>query len=325
MKADPQLKRHLILKQLADGKFHSGEELGALLGISRAAVGKHMKALEALGLDVFSITGRGYRLSHPMRLLDEQEIFSHRRLPQAPPLSLLAVVDSTNSFLKGHPQLQIKGAACLAEAQTAGRGRQGRKWVSPIGASLYLSMYWAFSGGFQAIGGLSLAVGVVVAESLRDLGVRGLRLKWPNDIYLNERKLGGILIELEGQANDINHCIIGIGINVRLPEQLSKDIDQPWADLSHGVRELPDRNLLVAKLLDNLHLALEDFEQTGMKSFSQRWSDLNLYQGKQVRMLCGTQEYKGLCLGINRDGALLVELASGPKAFYGGEVSVRQG
>lgn len=315
-------KRHKILAQLADGQFHSGEDLGALLGISRAAISKHIKGLESLGLEIFSVTGKGYRLSNRLKLLDINLISALREGSQSP-LRVLSVIDSTNSYLKLNTDLHQNGAACLAEAQTAGRGRQGRKWQSPFGASLYLSMYWSFIGGYQAIGGLSLVIGVAVVEALGKLGIEGLQLKWPNDIYLEDKKLGGILVEVEGQINDQSHCIIGIGLNVQLPESVHEEIDQPYTDLTHSLDHGIDRNHLAALVLDLLQQHLHRFEAEGISSFLPRWQELNLFKDKPVRMICGTNEFEGICLGVNQDGALLVKLATGTRAFYGGEVSVR--
>ncbi|GAA0371972.1 bifunctional biotin--[acetyl-CoA-carboxylase] ligase/biotin operon repressor BirA [Bowmanella denitrificans] len=315
-------KRHQILIRLADGRFHSGEELGAELGISRAAISKHIKGLEGLGLEIFSVTGKGYRLAEKLKLLEQAEIAHHRSFADVP-LQVLSVVDSTNTYLKEHPELHINGGACLAEAQTAGRGRQGRKWQSPFGASLYLSMYWAFSGGYQAVGGLSLVIGVAVVEALQKNGVEGLELKWPNDIYLEGRKLGGILVEIEGQINDQSHCIIGVGINTCLPEATGKLIDQPYADLSSHLAMEVDRNSIAVNVLDSLQLNLMRFEQDGLKPYLNQWDKLNLYRNRLVRMICGQNQFEGKCLGVNQDGALLVELDTGVKAFYGGEISVR--
>ncbi|GGO75328.1 bifunctional biotin--[acetyl-CoA-carboxylase] ligase/biotin operon repressor BirA [Bowmanella pacifica] len=315
-------KRHRILTKLADGQFHSGEELGAELGISRAAISKHIKALEGLGLEIFSVTGKGYRLASKLDLLDPSLINAARRFSDKP-LTVLSVVDSTNTYLKLKQSAHRNGAACLAEAQTAGRGRQGRKWQSPFGASLYLSMYWTFSGGYQAIGGLSLMIGVAVVEALNRLGVEGLQLKWPNDIYLDGKKLGGVLVEVEGQIHDQSHCIVGVGLNIRLPDLVREEIDQPYTDLAQHVTRLPDRNLLAAAVLDELQENLIRFEHEGLAAFLPRWEALNLFKARKIKMLCGSNHFEGVCLGVNKDGALLVRLPDGVKAFYGGEVSVR--
>lgn len=315
-------KRHRILTKLADGQFHSGEELGAELGISRAAISKHIKALEGLGLEIFSVTGKGYRLACKLDLLDPSLINAARRFADKP-LTVLSVVDSTNTYLKSKHSAHQNGAACLAEAQTAGRGRQGRKWQSPFGASLYLSMYWTFSGGYQAIGGLSLMIGVAVVEALNRLGVEGLQLKWPNDIYLDGKKLGGVLVEVEGQIHDQSHCIVGVGLNIRLPDLVGDEIDQPYTDLAQHTTRLPDRNLLAAAVLDELQENLLRFEHEGLAVFLPRWEVLNLFKEKKIKMLCGPNHFEGVCRGVNKDGALLVQLPDGIKAFYGGEVSVR--
>ncbi|ALS97268.1 bifunctional biotin--[acetyl-CoA-carboxylase] ligase/biotin operon repressor BirA [Lacimicrobium alkaliphilum] len=314
--------RNQILLYLANGGFYSGEMLGRKLGISRAAVSKHIQSLSELGLDIYSVTGKGYKLAGKLQLLDSQQIKIACKSHNAP-LQILSVVDSTNTYLKHSTELHINGAACLAEAQTAGRGRQGRKWVSPFGASLYLSMYWGFHGGYQALGGLSLVIGVAVVRALKAFGNISAQLKWPNDIYLNGKKLAGILVEAEGQLDDISHCFVGVGVNIRLPDNPADEIDQPWADLYSDSDTEPDRNRLASILLDQLYKALCRFENEGLVPFLEEWRDHNLFQDKWVTLLCGPQQFSGRCCGINEQGALLVETDKGKQAFYGGEISVR--
>ncbi|WP_088332875.1 bifunctional biotin--[acetyl-CoA-carboxylase] ligase/biotin operon repressor BirA [Lacimicrobium sp. SS2-24] len=322
MSRTPQATRNSILLKLIQGGFYSGERLGNELGISRAAVSKHIHSLMQLGLDIFSVTGKGYKLATKLQLMDAQLIRSYCQHYDAP-LDLLNVVDSTNSYLKQTADLHKPGGCCLAEAQTAGRGRQGKHWVSPFGASLYLSMYWGFLGGYQAIGGLSLAVGVAVVRALRHLGYDTVQLKWPNDVYLNGKKLAGILVEVEGQLDDTSHCFIGVGLNIQLPANQTKQIDQPWTDLHTESGQPVDRNRLAACLLDELFNALGQFSEHGLAVFMQEWHRSNLYENKKVRLLCGPKEFTGTCLGINEQGALVVETENGKQLFYGGEISVR--
>lgn len=314
--------RNQILAHLSDGGFHSGEALGRQLGISRAAVSKHIQSLSQLGLDIFSVTGRGYKLSGKLQLLSPQIIKTGCKCHRGC-IKVLSVVDSTNTYLKQSTDLHNNGGACLAEAQTAGRGRQGRKWVSPFGASLYLSMYWGFNGGYQALGGLSLVIGVAVVRALKASGNIDAQLKWPNDIYVNGKKLAGILVEAEGQLDDVSHCFIGVGLNIRLPASLADEIDQPWADLSSDSDIDTDRNRLASILLDSFYEALSRFEQWGLTPFLEEWRAYNLFQDKWVTLLCGPQRFSGRCCGINDQGALLVETDKGVQAFHGGEISVR--
>lgn len=314
--------RNKILAYLSDGGFHSGEILGRQLGISRAAVSKHIQSLSELGLDIFSVTGKGYKLSGKLQLLNPQQIKAGCKSHHGG-IKVLSVVDSTNTHLKQSAELHRNGGACLAEAQTTGRGRQGRKWVSPFGASLYLSMYWGFNGGYQALGGLSLAIGVAVVRALKASGNISAQLKWPNDIYLNGKKLAGILVEAEGQIDDISHCFVGVGLNIRLPATPAGEIDQAWADLHSDSDIEPDRNRLASIMLDKLYEALSRFEEQGLIPFLDEWRAHNLFQGQRVTLLCGPQQFSGRCCGINEQGALLVETEKGVQAFYGGEISVR--
>lgn len=322
MSRSTETNRNQILLYLAKGGFYSGEMLGRELGISRTAVSKHIRSLSELGLDIFSVTGKGYKLASSLQLMDQQLIKASCNNHDAP-VEVLSVVDSTNTYLKQSSVLHKNGGSCLAEAQTAGRGRQGRKWVSPFGASLYLSMYWGFEGGYQALGGLSLVIGVAVARALKAFADVSVQLKWPNDVYLNGKKLAGILVEVEGQLDDVSHCVIGVGLNIRMPPSPACEIDQPWTDLHSDTASPIDRNLLASALLDHLYLALQLFSEHGLTPFLKEWQAYNLYQDKWVKMLCGPQHFSGQCRGINDQGALLVETDKGVQAFYGGEISVR--
>ena len=309
------------MRQLCDGQFHSGEVLGNQLGLSRAAVSKHIKALEQLGLEIFSVSGKGYKLSAPLQLLAEEEIHNH--VPGYPAeIEVLNVIGSTNQHVKDNLAQLENGHVCLAEAQTAGRGRHGRKWVSPYGASLYLSMVWEFSAGYQAIGGLSLAIGVAIAKALDQVGVNGSQLKWPNDVYLQGKKLSGVLIEVEGQVGAGCQCVIGIGVNLHLPEQ-QNEIDQPWTDVFKETGISLDRNLFAANLISYLHQTLSTFEQQGLTPYTDDWLSRDLFKDKPIRLIMGNQEIVGQNCGINSAGGLLVESDGELKAYYGGEVSVR--
>jgi BirA family biotin operon repressor/biotin-[acetyl-CoA-carboxylase] ligase len=311
-----------IVTRLAEGKFCSGEALGAEIGISRAAVSKHIKALTDLGLDIFSVTGKGYKLAQPIQLLNHNKICDCRSINSPPELEVLNVIDSTNRYLKEKISELNNGHACIAEAQTAGRGRHGRVWVSPFGSSLYLSLYWSFAGGYQSVGGLSLCIGVAVVNALKELGVAEIQLKWPNDIYANGKKLAGVLIEAEGQMDGECKCIIGIGLNVALPKNIN-GIDQPWIDLAQITSNVVDRNKLVALLLDELIFTLNKFEQEGLKPFVNTWRSLDIYNNKFVQLIVGKKVIVGICRGIDDSGALLLEKDGHCHAYHGGEISVR--
>ncbi|NRA72796.1 MAG: bifunctional biotin--[acetyl-CoA-carboxylase] ligase/biotin operon repressor BirA [Gammaproteobacteria bacterium] len=320
-----------ILNSLVAGEFCSGESLGKALGISRSAVAKHIHALELLGLDIYSVTGKGYRLSQPMILLDQISIITELQQQLKSPLPVVnvsTVVASTNEVIKGqikHGEFAglVAGSVILAEAQTAGRGRRGRTWASPLGASLYMSMHWRFEEGIHATMGLSLAVGIAIAEALTELGVNDIGLKWPNDIYYQGRKLAGILIELEGQTTDCCDVIIGIGLNVNLPSHASELIDQPYSDMSQTGIDL-NRNLLSATILRHLWQLLEQFERTGFSAFVARWQQFDCFNNEAVQLLIGQRTISGIAAGVDASGGISLIIDGRPQTFYGGEISLRK-
>ena len=312
------LRSELVI-MLADGDFHSGQTLAEHFQISRTAVANHINALIELGLDIYSVKGKGYRIATPLNLLTKPDIHSYSALTQRVPLEVLSVVDSTNTYLKQRIDSVAHGHTVVAEAQTAGRGRRGRHWVSPFGASLYLSMCWRFQGGYQQIGGLSLYVGYCLIQALKKHKVDGLAVKWPNDIYRHGRKLGGILVEVEGQIGTEVACIIGAGINIRLPEALDS-IEQPFNDLSdHEI----DRNHLCASIIENLHQSLPQFEQHGLAPILHEWNAMDVFAQQQVTITGTNQLHQGVNHGINEQGALQLKTADGMIAIHGGEVSLR--
>jgi BirA family biotin operon repressor/biotin-[acetyl-CoA-carboxylase] ligase len=208
-------------------------------------------------------------------------------------------------------------ALFLAERQTAGQGRQGRSWLSaPAGGSLAMSLARRFRGPAAAMSGLSLVTGIAVAEAL---AIEGLGLKWPNDLVAGGRKLGGILVNLRA-AGEACDAVIGIGINIRLPEDIG--IDQPWTDLSRLGHALA-RNRLVAGLLANLLPAYAQFEAEGMAPFLPRWRRLDALAGRSVRVHEGPRVHEGVFAGITDSGALRLREAGGERVFASGEVSLR--
>ncbi len=252
-----------LISILADGEFHSGEQLGERLGMSRAAINKHMQTLRDWGVDVFTVPGKGYSLPEPIELLDEQKIAGQIEQGR---ITVLPVIDSTNQYLLDRLDELKSGDACVAEYQQAGRGRRGRKWFSPFGANLYLSMYWRLEQGPAAAIGLSLVIGIVIAEVLQSLGADNVRVKWPNDIYLQDRKLSGILVELTGKTGDAAQIVSGAGINLVMRRVESDIVNQGWISLQEaGV--FIDRNTLTARLVKALRTGLQLFEQEGLTPY----------------------------------------------------------
>ena len=260
--------REQLIKRLVKGEFLSGQALGEELGVSRAAISKHIAALQEIGFDIFSVTGKGYRLANPIELLDETRIEKHL-LDQnmATKVEVHNLIDSTNSYLMRRlPNQNVPGQVCIAEYQSAGRGRRGRQWISPFGSHIYLSMYWYLEQGMSAAMGLSVVAALAVSDAIKSLYNVDVELKWPNDIYFNGVKLAGILIDLEGQAMEPCHCVIGIGLNIKMPEQSAALVDQPWIDLSTALDTEVDRNMLTANIISALLTRLKTHNKTGINT-----------------------------------------------------------
>ena len=308
-----------LVALLADGEFHSGEQLGEALGMSRAAINKHIQTLKSWGLDVYTVTGKGYSLPAPVQLLDEAAILSHLHQPD---LAVIPVIDSTNQYLLDRMDQLVSGYACIAEYQQAGRGRRGRKWFSPFGANLYLSMYWRLEQGPAAAMGLSLVIGIVMAEVLQSLGAPDVRVKWPNDLYLNDRKLAGILVELTGKTGDAAQIVMGAGVNLVMRTENASEINQGWINLQEAGVEI-NRNELAAKIINSLREALPIFERDGLASFVDRWDALDNFINRPVKLLIGDREVHGIARGIDKQGGLLLEQDGEVKSWVGGEISLR--
>ncbi|PVZ77809.1 biotin--[acetyl-CoA-carboxylase] synthetase [Serratia sp. S1B] len=308
-----------IISLLADGEFHSGEYLGESLGMSRAAINKHIQTIREWGVDVFTLPGKGYSLPVALELLDAERILS---LLEDKRVTVLPIIDSTNQYLLDRITELTSGDACIAEYQQAGRGRRGRQWVSPFGSNLYLSMFWRLEQGPAAAMGLSLVIGIVMAEVLQRLGAEKVRVKWPNDLYLNDRKLAGILVELIGKTGDAAQLVMGAGINLAMRETNAESIDQRWINLQEAGINI-ERNELAANLLNELRYSLRLFEIEGLAPFISRWRDLDNFIDRPVKLLIGEQQVLGISRGIDQQGALLLEQDGVIKPFIGGEISLR--
>lgn len=309
-----------LIKLLADGEFHSGEKIGELLGVSRTSVNNYIKGLQEIGLDIYKVPGRGYQSAAPIELLNDKLI---RVLSKNPLIKVEQILDSTNQWLLDKIPNIRSGQTCIAEYQLAGRGRRGRTWISPFASHLYFSYYWCFDSGIEKLSGLSLLVGIATVNALEKIGIQGVSLKWPNDIYYQGKKLAGILIELNAQANEACHTVIGIGINVRMPPDQAKLIDQPWIDLNSICSGKVDRNVLSAALICELKGLLPEYEKKGLTPYLNRWFDLDCFLNKSVNVLLGDKNKAGICRGINDSGALLLEVEGQIETYIGGEVSLR--
>jgi BirA family biotin operon repressor/biotin-[acetyl-CoA-carboxylase] ligase len=318
-----------LIRLLADGELHSGEAIAERLGMTRAAVWKALRrSCDRLGLPLESVRGQGYRLQRPVELLDPERILrdlSPRGRRAIARLEIHRQIDSTNRHLMGEVAAGAASATCcLAERQTAGRGRLGRPWISPFGANLYLSVLWRSFAAPATLGGFSLAAGAVVADVLRRAGVRGLALKWPNDLVWRRRKLGGMLLELAGEAQGPCALVVGVGINLRMAPEQGRTIDQPWVDLQEALGGTGfSRNAIAARVIDALIDALTRFGHEGLTPFLQLWEDFDLFRGEPVTLLLGDRVIRGIATGIAPDGALRLMTAEGERRFHAGEVSLR--
>ncbi|WP_370979649.1 bifunctional biotin--[acetyl-CoA-carboxylase] ligase/biotin operon repressor BirA [Agaribacterium sp. ZY112] len=313
-----------LLQLLADAQWHSGEELGDELGISRAAISKRLKQLEELNLPIESVAGRGYRLLSPLDLLSSEGVsacLSEEPFLKGLQLILHRRIPSTNAeLMRLQRQRSIHGLVCVAEQQNAGRGRRGRVWHSPFAQNLYLSVGWHFQGGIAALEGLSLAVGVVLCDALVELGVESAQLKWPNDVLALGKKLGGVLIELAGDMDSECVVVLGVGLNVLMSE--AEAIDQPWLALQElGYRG--SRNQLLAIVLKHLFRLLDSYERDGFVAYRQRWNQLDAFAGSVVTLTSPSKAYSGIMRGVDGDGAVLIEQDEGLQRYIGGELSLR--
>lgn len=329
---------YAAFRALADGEWHSGEEIGQSLGVSRAAVSQSVALLAEAGVSIERARAKGYRLAQPVELLDPLKLkqliareANHRTGP-SPELSVMGIVDSTNTRLAGADFIAQTPHALAAEWQTRGRGRLGRRWLAPPGDALTFSLSWRFDDGAAALAGLSLAVSVAVARALTDSGLgyaEGLRVKWPNDLLCHGAKLCGILIEAHGDMLGPTTVIVGVGINYRLHESARAAIDQAATSYVDAHAQpltgmarprLLGRNALLAKVIAQLSQALEDFARHGFLAFRDAWLHLHAHTGKSIRYVEAGQAHVGTALGVDQHGALIVESQGHTRVLTSAEV-----
>lgn len=319
-----------LLLLLADGALHSGESLAAQLAQTRAAVWKGVERLRTLGIQVQAYPRRGYRLANPVEMLDAEAILGQLKEASRPSLrqfKILFEVDSTNTRLMKSPQPPYGCAdVCMAELQNAGRGRLGRPWLTPFGSSIALSVGWTFRDGARALPALSLGVGVAVARALARCGAAQMGLKWPNDIWYRDRKVGGVLVEIRAEAGGPAHVVIGVGINVSVAAADRSKIESCGiriAAVEDACVAPPSRNRVAGSLLDELLGMLREFEHAGFVKFRDEWMALDALGGRAVQVLLGERTERGTARGVDVDGALLLETNGQMQRFVSGEASLR--
>ncbi len=321
-----------ILQVLKDGQFHSGEALGYTLEMTRSAIWKGVKQLTShYHLEIESISGRGYRIKGGLNLLDKNEIARNTPAPLREQLqiSLLDQVESTNDYLlddvRSETRCGLPYHIAIAEQQTQGRGRRGHQWHSPYGHNIYFSLAWCCNKDPIEMSGLSLAAAVAVIRTLKQLGVEGLGVKWPNDIYYHNQKLAGVLIDLVGESYGRTTAIIGIGINTYLSEKAASVIDQPWTSLHDILGQFIDRNYIIALLCQHVIAMINQFNQDHLEPFIDEWNQHDCFKGKKVILTNGTQHIHGTMQGISKKGELLLEDEHATiKKYSSGELSMRE-
>lgn len=303
-----------IVKFLADGGFVSGEAMAERLGVSRAAVSQQVARLRGLGVEIHSVRGRGYRLARAIEPLEAaviREKLDGAAILRIRDLEVCEQLDSTNRYLAEALAAGRRLDVCFAEFQSAGRGRRGRRWLGAPYGSVLMSLAHALPGGPAASAGLSLAAGIAAARAVEQLGCRGVALKWPNDLLLGGEKFGGILVEIAGELGESCTCIVGIGINVELPDSLAADCDWPATSLLRHVPGRVSRNTLAAALTSRLVEVLEIFNRQGFAPLRDEWDLRHAHRARNVRVAVGSEVVEGRAAGVAENGALLVERPSG--------------
>ena len=327
-------KLKALLQILSDGNYHSGTVLGNKFKLTRGAIWEIIKQLKKYGIDVEAKTNSGYRILHGLELLNKNDIAQYiKSMPDFDPNNILIFdeLSSTNSYLekliKIKKDIKPNNSAkiCLAEYQTAGRGRLGRGWISPFAQNIYLSLSWQFFREPHELSGLGLVIAVAISEALKKYGIKsGISLKWPNDVLWKKRKLAGILIDLFGETHHIYNAIIGIGLNVNMSEKAGKKIDQPWCNIAQIIDSAPKRNQLAGLLLDQLLATITKYQNHGLKPFIREWRKLDIAYGKKVTLITPQQKISGIGFGVDEKGYfLLKDNHDKIHSFASGEVSLR--
>jgi len=316
-----------LLRLLADGQFHSGEALGQQLGVSRATVFNTLAEVTDYGVTLQRIRGRGYRLEQPWQCLDVAGIAQYLGASASRfQLEIIFQAASSNSEMLQRATRGAPGGSVLAvELQTAGRGRLGRVWHSGLGNALTFSLLWRFDCGLNGLSGLSLAVGVAILRTLRQFDISQAGLKWPNDILCANSKLGGVLIEAQGDMYGPSAVVIGIGLNCTLSPGMEQAISQPAIALDQLSAAPPTRNQLLAALLQELATVLDTFSSAGFAALRSEWETYHAQQDKPVQLQMPDGAcIRGIARGVSEGGELRLETELGMRQFNSGEVGVRQ-
>jgi len=315
-----------ICNILNDQNFHDGTSIGKELKISRTAVWKWVSKLQSYGIDITKVKGKGYLLKEPLILLDSKKIETLLKSEHFI-IDTVESIDSTNNYFSGRER-SLLPHICISEYQTNGRGRFSREWYSPFGKNIYFSIQYSINQDISQLGGLSLAVGTIVCTTIEkacNLPNR-LMLKWPNDVIYNGKKLAGVLIEIRAEVNGNCSVIIGVGINVNMPNTSKINFTQEWTSIMQITGASQDRNNICAILIDKLALGIEQYLITGFKSYMPEWKKRDSLFGKMIQIQDGHEIFKGTAAGVDLHGHLLINLETNiKKAFAAGEATLLKG
>ena len=313
---------------LSDGKFHSGEKMAADMGCSRVTVWKSISELKSLGISIFSVKKKGYRLPKKISFFNIENIQRELgELNQFVNLELLNVIDSTNKYLNTSANIKPHASVVIANIQTKGKGRRGRSWQASVGESLSMSILWKFDKGASGLSGLSLVVGVAIQRLMKKIGINNSFLKWPNDLLILEDdtyfKLAGVLIELQGDLESRCSAVIGVGLNYDLSNDILNNIDQPATNIKKYLHSDIDLNQLSAMLIKEIINALSEFEKNGFLSVKEEWLSYNAFKEKTISFIkSGGEVITGQIVDIENDGALNIMQNNGiHEILISGEVS----
>lgn len=316
-----------LIHLLADGQVHSGASLAGQLGVSRTAVWKQVRRAQDKGYDIQTLKGRGYRLLDRVDLLDRAGVLAALppELGSRVDVQVFETLDSTNAEVARQRSSALPAGGsttlvCIADTQTAGRGRRGRAWQSPAGENLYLSLGLTLRGGFAALEGLSLVIGVALADALETLDVPDVCLKWPNDLQVNGEKLAGILIELQGELEGAVQVVAGIGLNVHM--RTAPGVDQAWTSLARvGAGRHWQRNQVAAAIVASVLEAVARFEHEGFGVFRDRWQQRDVFMDRDLVAVQG--DLQGVGCGIDEAGHYRIRTPQGLQTVRAGEISMR--
>lgn len=311
------------VKHLNANDWISGDHMGQQLGISRAAVWKLITLLKNYGIKIDSHKAKGYRMTSPLYLLEEEKIREALTINQENlHFELFESMPSTNDYLMQKSTFDSNPTVCACELQEMGKGRLGRTWQSPFGQNIYLSYLWTFQQDFSALMGLSLVVGISVLKALEGIGLKDLKIKWPNDVYCHAKKIAGVLIEIRAESNSATRVVIGTGLNVNMLE--AEEINQNWTSCQAELGNPVDRNELISLYLNELTTSLAKFEKEGLTVFMDEWDQFDFLKGQQIVLENQKQLYHGQVMGINESGALLLNTGETVRPFNAGDTSIQK-